>query len=115
MDKVQAIAMVLIKIVEGRVCEEHGKKIRNQLIAHPKAREIISGTDVPEGKGLSGKGEPIKYKKLKNFPNILSEFTYEHPHKLYNEIKEFLMKYYSLLDKDLNNHWIASYFHLKNI
>ena len=91
--------------------------IRNQLIAHPKAREIIGGTDVPREKGLSGKGEPIKYKnkKFEHFPNILSEFTFEHAQELYNEIKEFLMKYYSLIDKDLNSHWITSYFHLKNI
>jgi hypothetical protein len=89
--------------------------IRNHLIAHPKAREIVGGTDVPKGKGLSGKGEPIKYKKFKHFPNILSEFTYKHAQELYNGIKEFLMKYYSLIDKDLNGHWIASYFHLKNI
>jgi len=66
---------------------------------------------------LSGRGESIKYKnkKFKQFPNILSEFTYEHALKLYNEIKDFLYRYYNQIDKDLNNHWIASYFDLKNI
>ena len=104
------------KLPKGETnCIEDLFSIRNQLIAHPKAREIVGGTDVPKGKGLSGKGEPIKYKKLKNFPNILSEFTYEHAQELYNEIKDFLDKYYNLIDKDLNSHWIARYFHLKNI
>ncbi|MBU4232522.1 MAG: hypothetical protein L6277_00460 [Desulfobacterales bacterium] len=89
--------------------------IRNKIFAHPPGRSIISKTGFPEGKGLTEKGEPIHYNKFVHFPNILQNFSKEHARELYNEIKEFLMKYYSLIDKDLNSHWIASYFHLKNI
>jgi hypothetical protein len=104
------------KLLRGEMnCIEDLFRIRNELIVHPKAREIIGGSGVKKGKGLSGIGESINYKKLKHFPNILSEFTYEHAQELYNEIKDFLYRYYNRIDKELNNHWIAGYFHLKDI
>jgi hypothetical protein len=91
-------------------------RIRNEIIAHPKAREIIAGTGVPKGKGWTGTREKIEYKckEFKDFPNIWEYFTRKEAIIIYNEIKRFLKTYYDFVRENFPN-WMSTYFLLEEV
>lgn len=89
--------------------------IRSQLIAHPPDRSILWGSNVPEGKGLKENGKAFSYKKFKQFPNTLENFSKDDAQDVYNELKLFLSEYYNLISIHLPDCYLSHYFNLKEI
>ena len=89
--------------------------IRSQLIAHPPARSILGGSNVPEGKGLKENGKPFSYKKFNHFPNTLESFGKDDAQDVYNELKLFLHEYYNLITNHFPDCILSYYFNLKEI
>ena len=71
--------------------------IRNQVLAHPRAQSIVSGTGVESGKGLKEDGKPLSLKKFIHLPNIYLEFTYDHAKEIYDATSQFIKDYRDLL------------------
>lgn len=89
--------------------------IRSQVIAHPSARSIIGGSNVPKGKGLKENGKAFSYKKFKHFGNTLESFVKDNAQDVYNELKLFLNEYYNLISIHFPDCYLSHYFSLKEI
>ncbi len=90
-------------------------KIRNEIIAHPKSRSIVSGTGVKDGIGLTHEHEHIRYYKFKEFPNIYSEFGIMHAEKLFKETQAFLSQYHELVENKIPQQWLLDIFKINSI
>lgn len=71
--------------------------IRNQVLAHPPARSTVGGTGVTAEKGLTQDGKDLKFNRFTHFPNIYTGFTSTHAHEIYDETKNFLEGYGTLI------------------
>jgi hypothetical protein len=91
------------------------KIVRDQIIVHPPARSIKLGTGVIKGRGLTYDEKSKTYNKLKNLPNILSEFDMNNAIEFYNNIKFFLNEYYCLIKNVFHSSTLDYYFELREI
>jgi hypothetical protein len=70
--------------------------IRNRVIAHPagRSKECTNGT------GWTRTDRKVSYKEFTDFPFTYSQFMPSHTDRVLEEVKDFLVRFHDLLQKD---------------